>query len=179
VIVGSVSIGLGFAVAVLSALGIALALKYSSAGFRASLVGASEKTAHYAGYSVRRMQILTFVLSGAIGGLAGAILEIGTVRGLSSNLSNYTGYYGIVVAMLAGRSLAGTIPTGLLVGVLLAAETGLQLAGASPNAGLAMTGFLLLLAGIADALARYRVRVRLPEAASQPRGGLVAERGPP
>lgn len=152
---GSISLGLGFFIAIGVAAALWLALRYTRYGFVTALSGTSDRTARYAGINVRRLNGSVLLASGALGGLVGVIYELDQVHTFSTALSNNTGYIGMVVAVLAGASLLGCIPTGLLMGFVSGAGSGLQVAGLSDDTLLLLTGILLLFGSAPFVLARY------------------------
>jgi general nucleoside transport system permease protein len=172
----SVAVGLDLAIALAVVVALGIAMRFTRWGLRTLIVGSDDEVARYAGLSVRRLRISTFLLSGAIGGLTGVILVL-QVHNLSPDLSTKTGYFGIVVAVLAGRAVWGTIPMGILMGALVAMGFGLQLSGVDFGTSLVLTGILLVLAASADALARYRIVIALREPAHESAQERVAPEG--
>ncbi len=64
-------IHIGWIIALVITVFVAVYLKYTKRGYETRVVGESERTAHYAGINVRRVLIGGVALSGAIVGLAG------------------------------------------------------------------------------------------------------------
>jgi ABC-type uncharacterized transport system permease subunit len=158
--IGSLEIGMGFFIAVAVAVILWAVFRYTPLWLDSQLVGADEDTATYTGINVARVRAGVFVLSGAIGGLTGAVMEIDQVHKLSTQLSNSTGYVGIVVAVLAAGSLLGVIPIAALLALIAAGGISLQISGVSSESVLILTGILMLLAACGDAISRYRLRRR-------------------
>lgn len=79
-------------------------LKRSSFGYRIAIVGNSERSADYAGVSAKKTIFLTFLLSGAIAGLAGANQVAGVHHRLTGSISNNFGWTGLTVAMISGEN---------------------------------------------------------------------------
>ena len=100
------------------------------------------------------------LMSGAISGIAGAVIVTGTAHRLSGFISNEYGYAGIIVAALSNASPIGTIFAGYLLAVLLNAGIVLSTQGLSVNTVIAINGLILLFAAIGEVAARYRI-VRL------------------
>lgn len=93
-------------------------LKYTARGREIFAIGGNETAARLAGVKVPRLQVLVFVLSGALAGLAGVLL---TAR-LGAAVSNAAvGYELIVIAsvVIGGASLSGG--AGTVLGVVLGA----------------------------------------------------------
>ncbi|MBS1886201.1 MAG: ABC transporter permease [Actinobacteria bacterium] len=164
--VGSVTIGLGLVIAVVAVVVAAIALRWLRLGYYATLASGEEATARYAGVSQRGAQLWGFLVSGAIGGFAGVVVELDQVHRYSSALTSNTGYIGLIIAVLAATSLLGLVPVGVLMAVVVAAGNGLRIAGISSDLVLFVTGVLLLFAGAADVAARYRLRVGAPPGAA-------------
>ena len=76
-------------------------LKYSKQGYEIAVVGESERTARYAGISVKKVTIRTMALSGAICGLAGFIAVSGASHTISTSTAGGRGFTAIIVAWLA------------------------------------------------------------------------------
>lgn len=168
--IGSFTVGLGLIIAIVVVVLLALAFRYLRFGYHANVASGEEVTARYAGVDQGRVQVFAFLLSGAIGGLAGAVMELDQIHSLSTALTSNTGYIGLVIAVLAGASLLGVLPVGLLLAVVVAAGNGLRIAGVSADLVLLVTGLLLLMGGAADLLVRYRLRFSSPIAPDDPQG---------
>ena len=110
----------GFGLAIVLAVAMAVVLRYTRFGFQLRSVGASEEAAAVSGgIDVRRILFVSFVGSGAVAGLAGGVEVAGLTHALYENLSPGWGYTAIAVALLAGLNPLGVLATGLLwVGVI-------------------------------------------------------------
>ena len=88
----------------------------STLGYRVRAVGAGPDAARYAGIPVRRMTMLALTMSGALCGLAGAILVFGSeghrfvTDGSSTGFTGSAGFNGIVAALFGGLHPLWTIP---------------------------------------------------------------------
>lgn len=156
--VGGVVIGYGFVIAVVVAIVLAALLRYTLFGYRMKFIGVNTKTARYAGISTRRYTVLILVLSGAIAGLGGALILMNYGHRYSVALTDNTGYLGIVIGAAAAGSMLGSIVMALLVGLLVAAGTGLRIHGVSGDAVMLLVGVVLAFLALSDVLARYRLR---------------------
>jgi simple sugar transport system permease protein len=81
--------------------GMFIYLKYSKQGYEISVVGDSERTARYAGISVKKVTIRTMAISGSICGLAGFIAVAGSSHTISTSTAGGRGFTAIIVAWLA------------------------------------------------------------------------------
>lgn len=81
--------------------GMFIYLKYSKQGYEITVVGDSERTARYAGISVKKVTIRTMAISGAICGLAGFIAVAGSSHTISTSTAGGRGFTAIIVAWLS------------------------------------------------------------------------------
>ena len=81
--------------------GMFIYLKYSKQGYEITVVGDSERTARYAGISVKKVTIRTMAISGAICCLAGFIAVAGSSHTISTSTAGGRGFTAIIVAWLA------------------------------------------------------------------------------
>jgi simple sugar transport system permease protein len=130
----------GYIIALLAAIGAYVLLWRTSLGFRLRSVGLSRDAARYAGIPVKRSIITALAFSGAMAGLAGAILVFGSeshrmvTDGSSTGFTGSAGFNGIVVALFAGLHPLWAIPSSLLFGGMLVGANALQRALQVPSA---------------------------------------------
>ena len=105
----------------------AVLLRHTRLGYEIETVGQSPGAAEYAGISVGRTIVLTMVISGAMGGLAGASITVGVLQRFITNFSPGYGFAGIAVAVLGRNRPAGIVPAALLFGALEAGGVSMQL----------------------------------------------------
>ncbi len=141
----------GFIIALLAAVGAYVLLWRTSLGFRLRSVGFSQDATRYAGIPVRRSIITALAFSGAMAGLAGAILVFGSeshrmvTDGSSTGFTGSAGFNGIVVALFAGLHPLWSIPSALLFGGMLGGANALQRALHGPSAlSSALTGLIVV-----------------------------------
>ncbi|MDE0288278.1 MAG: ABC transporter permease [bacterium] len=151
---------IGFALAVIIALGLWAAIRHTPWGFEVRAIGDSPKAARYAGMNVTRKTISVMLLSGGLAGLAGGIEVSGVLRALEPGaLSIGLGYTGIVVAALARLNMAAVIPVGFVVAAITNSGQALQTLGIPNSVVVAFHGMLLLAASAAQFFALYQIRV--------------------
>ena len=90
-------------------------LKYSKHGFEISIVGESERTAHYVGIKVNRVIVRTMVVSGAVCGLTGLLLTGSTNHTLTTTLVGGRGFTAVMVSWLAKFNPVWMILTSFLI----------------------------------------------------------------
>ncbi|MCW6510604.1 ABC transporter permease [Lichenifustis flavocetrariae] len=96
-------------------------------GFEWKLIGLNARFANYGGIRVRRNVIGVMLVSGAIGGLAGAEQVLGVYGAFYDNFSPGYGFDGIAVAMLANSSPIGVLFSAFLFGALNSGSSVLQM----------------------------------------------------
>ncbi len=137
---------LGFMIAILTACVLSWALRHTAMGFRVRATGANRRAAASAGMiDVDSTSYNTFLLSGAIAGLAGAIEISGVTFALYENISPGYGYTAIAVALIAGLSPLGVIASGIFFGILETGAIGLQRDYGIPSSIAAVAEALLIL----------------------------------
>jgi general nucleoside transport system permease protein len=110
---------------VLAAFAVYLLLWRTSFGFRIRAVGLSRQAATYAGMPVKRTITAAMTLSGAMCGLAGAMLVFGSIShrmvtdGSLTGFTGSDGFNGIVVALFGGLNPLWTILSAFLFGGLI------------------------------------------------------------
>ncbi len=131
---------LGVVIALLVAVGAYMLLWRTSMGFRLRAVGYNPDAARYAGISVPKNVTAALAFSGAMAGIAGAILVFGSeshrmvTDGGSTGFTGSAGFNGIVVALLAGLHPIWSIPSALLFGGMLVGANALQRVAQVPSA---------------------------------------------
>jgi simple sugar transport system permease protein len=108
----------GFVVALVMAVLVSWLLFRTTLGFELRAAGFSPTAARYAGMSAGGSMIIAMVLSGALCGMAGGFLVIGTVGQLSLDISGGLGFNAIALALLAGLRPSGVVLAALLFGAL-------------------------------------------------------------
>ncbi len=160
---GSDRLHIGPVLAVLCAIATYYLLWRTPLGYRLRAVGLSEHAARYAGIPVRRTIALALTLSGALAGLAGAVLVFGSeshrmvTDGSTMGFTGGAGFNGIVAALLGGLHPLWTIPASFLFGGLIVGGQALQRAVQVPSALIvALNGLVVVFVVAAD---RYRAKL--------------------
>ena len=159
----------GVIVALLAAVGAYILLWRTSLGFRLRSVGLSPDAARYAGIPVRRSIIIALAFSGAMAGLAGAILVFGSeshrmvTDGSSTGFTGSAGFNGIVVALFAGLHPLWSIPSSLLFGGMLVGANALQRAVQVPSALVIALNGLIVVFVVSSEFFRRRSRPQFSE----------------
>ncbi len=117
----------GILIAIVVAVLVWAALKYTTLGYEARAVGFNPFASSAGGISVSSTIIKSLCISGALAGLAGAVEVMGVYGRLFDSFSNGFGFTGIAVALLAKNNPIGVIPAALLFGALSAGAGTMQL----------------------------------------------------
>ncbi|MDE3003180.1 MAG: ABC transporter permease [Gemmatimonadota bacterium] len=137
---------LGFALGLVIAIGLAVLFRRTRFGFQIRAVGASPEAAAVAGrIEPSRVIFITFLASGAIAGLAGAVEVSGLTYALYENLSEGWGYTAIAVALLAGLRPGGVVVTAIFFGSLRAGAGAMQRDAGIPSAWVDVVEALVIL----------------------------------
>ncbi|MGA9595879.1 MAG: ABC transporter permease [Acidimicrobiia bacterium] len=150
-LLGSGRFHIGPLLAVVAAIGAYILLWRTPLGYRLRAVGQNTDASRYAGIPVKRTIVLALTLSGAMAGLAGAVLVFGSeshrmiTDGSTAGFTGSAGFNGIVAALFGGLHPLWTIPASFLFGGLLVGGNSLQRAVQVPSALiLALNGIVVI-----------------------------------
>ena len=121
----------GFIVAIVITLIVWIVIEKTTLGYELKAVGSNKFAAEYGGISVNRSILTALGISGAMAGLAGALLVMGMGQRISifSSQEGY-GFAGIVVALIGCSNPFGVLVAGLFYGALMYGGSKLNLVGA-------------------------------------------------
>jgi len=129
-------------------------------GFEIKVVGAAPRAARFAGFSADKVVILTFLISGALAGLAGIIEVAGPVGHLQPNFSPGYGFTAIIVAFLGRLNPIGILIAGLFLALTFIGGEQAQISIKVPlDLTKVFQGILLFYVLACDSLILYRIRV--------------------
>ncbi len=142
-------------------IGIDLYMRYSKHGFELSVVGASQDTANYAGINVKKVIIRTVMLSGAICGLAGAVIVSGASHTISTSTAGGRGFTAIIIAWMSNFNPIAMLAVSLLL--VFMQQGSIQIAtqfGLNENASDIITGIILFFLIGCEFFIRYQIKLR-------------------
>ena len=159
IIIGSTG-HLGIVIAFGMVLLVRWLLNRTTLGFEIRTVGANPDAARYAGMRPKRLIVLTMSMCGALAGLAGACVVLGTTHTMTSAFGTTVGFDAIAVALLARSNPVGIIFSGLLFGAMRAGSGLMQInAGIPPELIDVIQAMILLFLVLGPVLARiFRLR---------------------
>ena len=151
---------LGFFVALAVAAFIYWFLFRTTWGFELRTVGANPNAARYAGMSITRNYVLTFCLSGALAGLAGANEVLGVNHNLAVAFSSGYGFDSIALALLGKSHPGGVVLAAVLFGTLRSGGTRMQNVAKIPVDIIQVVQALVIAFIAAPAIIRAIFRIR-------------------
>jgi simple sugar transport system permease protein len=129
-------------------------------GFEIRVVGAAPRAARFAGFSADQLAVLTFVISGALAGLAGIIEVAGPVGNLRPNISPGYGFTAIIVAFLGRLNPLGILVAGLFLALTFIGGEQAQISMKIPlDLTKVFQGILLFYVLACDSLIVHRIRL--------------------
>jgi len=155
--------------AVAAGLGFAVVLNRTTFGFNLRATGVSETAAVASGVNIKRMVVISMLLSGAVAGLVGMPVLFGQAHNYGTSFQTGIGFAGIAVALL-GRNHPVGIAFGALIFAFLSEQGNLLniLAGVSPDIVGVTQGVIVMAVVIAyEVVRRYRIRLEQAHVAEQ------------
>ena len=135
---------LGFPMALAVALAIWVWLSRLRSGFETRAVGLGSEAARAAGIPVARRTAQAMGLAGALAGMAGAVLVLGTEYRYPGGLGAPYGFDGIAISLIGGNHPLGVALSALFFGALRAGGTRMQLLGVHKSYPELIQGLALL-----------------------------------
>lgn len=156
---------LGLIVGVLVVAVIAWLLNRSTFGFELRAVGSNPDAARTAGMSVGRTYTMVMVTAGALAGLGGASVLLGTAHTLTAQVVGNIGFDGITVALLGRTKPWGVALAALLFGGLYAGGNRMQsFAGVTVDLVFVLQALIVIFIA-APALIKSIYRLRVDQSA--------------
>jgi ribose transport system permease protein len=150
-------------IAILSFVGFSFVMTKTPFGRHVTMIGGNPVAAFRAGIKVDRLVLTTFLMAGAIAGLAGWLLAIRT-SGATANLGTGMLFRAFAAVVIGGVSLKGGIGRlpGVYAGVLLlsAIQTAINLMGLPAHYTQMILGGLVLAAVLLDTV-KLQIRQRM------------------
>lgn len=162
-------IHIGWIVAIVIVILVAIYLKKSKQGYEIVVVGESTPTARYAGMNVGRIICRTMFVSGALAGLAGFLQVSGANYTLSESAAGGVGFTAITVAWLSKLNPIIMTPVAFFIAMLERGGNKIQTTFGVPSSVSALlTGIILFFILGCEFFTRYSLVFR---------GGKEANRG--
>lgn len=173
-----------FFLAVLAMVAVYIMMRYTTFGHRIRMVGLNREAARHAGVHVNRVYLLTFIISGALAGLAGGSEILGYRYQLITGFAPSTGYDAIAVALLGALNPLGVGLAAVFFGALANGATAMEAIAQLPAQLADIVRTLAILAVLAASspviLSLIRLRLRAePKSRREPAavGGSAIDAG--
>src|SRR5207237_3846516 len=157
---------LGLPLSLAIALAVWLLLTRTRRGFEWRATGAGAEAARASGIATRRCVVEAMAVAGAVAGVAGGVLILGTEHRFPGVFRTGYGFDGIAVALVGGVTAPGAVAAGIFFGAIRAGATRLQLAGIHPSFAELIQGIAVVLVAaprlFAPLLIRLRAQARVP-----------------
>ena len=120
-------LNLGIFMAILAVILYWFLMEKTNIGFGLKATGYNKDAAKYAGIPVITSVVISMAVAGAFAGLGGGVVALGSFRygRVIAGMDNY-GFTGIAVALVGNNTAVGTLLSGLLFGLLTAAQPLMQ-----------------------------------------------------
>jgi len=149
----------GFVFAIVAAILLWFMMEFTLRGYQVKVLGQSSRAGRFAGFSASGMVWFSFLLSGAMAGLAGISEVSGAIGQLRPSISPGYGFTAIIVAFLGRLSPIGIIVSGLILALTYLGGEAAQLSlGVSEKVTRLFQGLLLFFVLSCDTLILYKIR---------------------
>jgi ABC-type uncharacterized transport system permease subunit len=122
----SLRVHLGIVIAVLATWAVAWMLNRSTFGFELRSVGLNPEASRTAGMNVASTYMMVMVVAGALAGLGGSMIVLGTAYSLTGAVIGSAGFDGLLVGLLGRARPWGVLLAALLFGALQAGGNRMQ-----------------------------------------------------
>ena len=169
-------LGIGLLLVLLAALIIWFFLHRTTAGYEQRMTEGSRLFARYGGIPSARATLRAMLISGALSGLAGALMILGVERRIVDGFAlGGTGFDGVLVAILARESVVGILLVASFFAGLEQGAINLQFENLPRQLGGMIIAFMILFASMEDFfrenIRRLRMRLFPASVVMAPAGG--------
>ncbi len=160
---GNSRVHLGAVFAIIAVLLAAVIMSRTLKGFEIRVIGKSPRAGLFSGFSKERIVMFSFLLTGALAGLAGISEVAGPVGQLQPSISPGYGFTAIIVAFLGRLNPFGVLFAGILLAISYLGGESLQISmGVSARITQVFQGVLLFYVLACDTLIHYQIRLLRP-----------------
>jgi len=153
---GSSPLHIGLPLAIVAVIVVWFVLRHTALGLKLRAVGLNEMASRRAGLRASWLIILAMGVSGALGGLGGAIMILGQQYYLTSDFSSGYGFDGLVVGLLSRGSAVGVVIGALLFGFLRSGSINMEITAHIPSAVVLICQGLIVIAIAGSAILMNR-----------------------
>ncbi|MDF2869378.1 MAG: transporter permease [Anaerocolumna sp.] len=150
----------GIIIAIILALFLYYFLFHTAAGFKLRAVGLNQTAARYNGYSVKKIMLVSFIISGAIAGLGGSVELHGTQFRLMAGFGDGYGFDGVAIALIGQLNPIGTVLVAYLFAVLRTGATTMQAGSGMPTSVIDIIQALIIVFAVAGSALTNLPKIR-------------------
>ncbi len=150
----------GIVFAIVLALLLYYFLFHTAAGFKLRAVGLNQTAARYNGYSVKKIMLVSFIISGAIAGLGGSVELHGTQFRLMAGFGDGYGFDGVAIALIGQLNPIGTVLVAYLFAVLRTGATTMQAGSGMPTSVIDIIQALIIVFAVAGSALTNLPKIR-------------------
>ena len=116
-------------IAIIAVIFVYLLLSRTVLGYEIRATGKNPKAARYAGINTGKAMVTAMFISGALAGISGACMILGTEGRYPGVFRPGYGFDGITMALIGGNGAIGTFVAAMFFGLIRGGATGMQLMG--------------------------------------------------
>lgn len=139
----------GIIIALVLALVIYYFLFYTSNGFKLRAVGMNQIASQFNGFQVKKLMLISFIVSGAIAGLGGSVELHGTQFRLMSGFGQGYGFDGVAIALIGQLNPIATVLIAYLFAILRTGATTMQVGSGMPTSVIDIIQALVIVFAVA------------------------------
>lgn len=145
----AIDLRIGFLISLVAALIMFIIIRFTNQGYRWKMIGLNDRFARYGGVNVARDQMKAMILSGALSGLAGAVLVCGSDYRFWESIAGNLGWDGVLIAMLAFNNPVGVVASAFLFAIFKNGALGMEQVSNVPSdlTGVLLAALILFITG--------------------------------
>jgi len=160
IIVPRTGLSASFLVALICVFVVYYMLKRMPLGYEIRAVGLNPTAAEYGGIAVSKVWVIGMLISGALCGIGGAGVTLGTYRRFVDRFSPGYGFDGIAVALIGRNNPVGALLAAIFIGALYSGSVYMRLVTHMPKElVMAIEGIIIIFAAIPEATRLIRKAV--------------------
>ena len=132
-LIPSIELRSGILISLVVAVLLFIVMHYTNIGYRWKMIGLNDRFCQYGGVRVAADQMRAMILSGAISGLAGAVLVCGSNFRYWESIARYVGWDGVLIAMLAKNNPLGVIASSFIFAIFKNGALGMETVSKVPS----------------------------------------------
>lgn len=174
-IIAGTRIHAGIIIALILAIGIYYFLFYTANGFKLRAVGLNQTASEFNGLPVKKLMVISFIVSGAIAGLGGSVELHGTQFRLMNGFGQGYGFTGVAIALIGQLNPIGTVLVAYLFAILRTGATTMQVGSGMPTSVVDIIQALVIVFAVAGTafINLPKIRQFIFNISSKPKVGII------